>query len=550
MVSKIHTGTLSGIDAYPVTAEVDLASGLPGLTIVGLPDASVNEAKERVKAAIKNSGFDFPLKKVVINLAPADLRKEGAGFDLPLAVGILLAASSLSDAAFLESACFIGEVSLSGDLRRVNGALSLALMARAQGLKHVIVPEANVLEASLVDGIHVYGLAHLRELPVLFLHPQTFERPVDHSALMAEAHRSARTPSIDMADVKGQQAAKRALEVAAAGGHNMLMVGPPGSGKSMLAKAFSGILPPLTFDEMLEVSRIYSVAGLLTSDYTADSPSEASSGKRPQQGLMFSRPFRSPHHSASMAGLTGGGSHPKPGEITLAHRGVLFLDECVEFPRPVLEVLRQPLEDGEVTVSRAAQSTTFPAKFILLGAMNPCPCGYLGDPGRTCTDTEFQVQRYISRLSGPLLDRIDIHLELPRISETELLGITSTVPSEASPSADSPPVETSAVIRERVIAARKRQEARYADTGIYCNAEMTPAHMRDHAQLDDAGLAMLKRAIQRLNLSARSCNRLLKLSRTLADLDASDPILPHHVGEALRFRALDRLYQKAGTITR
>ncbi len=518
MIAKVITGSLSGIDAHPVIVEVDLSSGIPGLTIVGLPDAAVSESKERIKAAIKNSGFAFPLKKVIINLAPADIRKEGTGFDLPMAIGILLSSEALTPTEFLDSTCFIGEVSLAGELRRVNGVLSMALMAKEKGFKHLVVPEENVMEASLVEGIEVFGLKHLNELPVFLLHPYSFLKPVDQKELLAKAQKAVST-SIDFADIKGQKTAKRALEVAAAGSHNLLMVGPPGSGKSMMAKALVGILPPLSFDEMLEVSRIYSVAGLLSRE----------------QSLIYERPCRAPHHSASTAGITGGGSHPKPGEITLAHRGLLFLDEFVEFPRNVLEVLRQPLEDGLVTISRAQQSCTFPARFMLVAAMNPCPCGFLGDPVKTCIDSENQVHRYSGKLSGPLLDRIDIHLEVPRIHEDELLGSSKETEEKT---------ENSETVRKRVIMARERQAERFRCTGIYSNAEMTAAQIKEFCILDNSTRELMKRAIHRMNLSARAYDRILRLSRTLADLEDYKTIQSHHLAEALQYRALERLYQQ------
>ncbi len=515
MISRVYAGSLTGLDADCVTVEVDLASGIPGLTIVGLPDTAVNESKERIKAAIKNSGFSFPLKKIVINLAPADIRKEGTGFDLPLCVGILLASEILSSTEFLEKTCFIGEVSLEGSLRRINGALSMALMAKAEGFKYLVVPEENLAEASLVEGIEVFGLRFLNELPLFLLHPHTFSKPISRKSLLEQAIQQSSRPYVDFSEIKGQEMAKRALEIAAAGGHNMLMVGSPGSGKSMLAKAFAGIMPSMTFEEVLEVSRIYSVSGLL--------PRE--------QSLMHQRPFRSPHHSASKAGLTGGGSCPKPGEITLAHRGVLFLDEFVEFPRNVLEVLRQPLEDGVITISRAQQNITYPAKFILLAALNPCPCGYTGDPVKTCSCSDAQIDRYISKLSGPLLDRIDIHLEVPRLSETELLNRTGSG-------------DSSAIIRQRVEAAREKQNQRFAGQGIYCNAEMTPRHLKEFCRLEGGAQEVMQRAIARLHLSARSFDRILRMARTIADLADSEGIQAGHVAEALQYRAINKLYNK------
>lgn len=521
MIARVYTGSLTGLDAQKVIAEIDLSSGLPGVTIVGLPDAAINESKERVKSAIKNSGFDFPLKKMVINLAPADIKKEGTGFDLPLALGVLLAAETLTPTDFIQDALFVGEVSLEGSLRRINGALSIALMARDEGFKYLVLPEENVAEASLVEGIEVFGLPNLQSLPVFLVHPYSFLKPINRERLLAEALENQQTPIVDFKDVRGQDQAKRALEIAAAGGHNVLMAGPPGSGKSLLSKAFAGILPPLSFQEVLEVSRIYSVAGLLPKEHS----------------LIRHRPVRSPHHSASMAGLTGGGSNPKPGEITLAHRGVLFLDELVEFPRNVLEVLRQPLEDGVITISRALQNVTFPAKFLFLAAMNPCPCGFKGDGVKTCTCSDNQIQRYVSKLSGPLLDRIDIHLEVPRLSDSELLSLSSTTVVVE-------PAESSASVRDRVVVARAIQYKRFEGTGILCNGEMPPAQIRTYCQIDVGSQELLKRAVTRMHLSARALDRILRLSRTIADLAGKPMIETSHLAEALQYRALERLYQK------
>ena len=508
MVNKITTATIIGLDAHIVSVEVDVLNSLPGVSIVGLPDAAINEARDRVRSAIKNSEFTFPSKKVVINLAPADLKKEGSNFDLPIALGILseeevLSSEQLSDYAFL------GELSLDGSLRTINGVLPLVLGLREQGIKNVIVPMSNATEAGLVDGINVYGAENLADVVNHFIDIPLKSVNIDiRSFLKSDKEEEF---IYDFKDVKGQKKAKKALEIAAAGGHNLLMVGSPGSGKTLMAKCFPSILPPLQLQEILELTKIYSICGLLSSN----------------KPLMTQRPFRPVHHKASAVGIIGGGSTPKPGEITLAHRGVLFLDEMVEFPRDVLEVLRQPLEDGEIVISRAKSSVKYPAKFMLLGAMNPCPCGYLGDKEKQCTCSDFQINRYLSKLSGPLLDRIDLHIDVPRLTSKELIDTSSHEESSIS-------------IRKRVMSARKIQAERYKDEGILTNSELTAKLIKKYCQIDNESASLMKVAIAKYQLSGRSYDRILKIARTIADLDCSENIKQSHLMQALQYRMFNK----------
>lgn len=507
MVNTVKTATVIGITAYEVSVETDVANSLPGMSIVGLPDASVNEARDRVKSAIKNSGYSFPSKKVVINLAPADLKKAGTSFDLPIAVGILTE-EEVMDSEKTKDYAFIGELSLDGTLRGVNGVLPLVLGLKEAGVKNVIVPDVNAKEAALNGEVNVFGAKHLTDVVNHFIETKISQTIVDVKDYLNRA--SCQDYTFDFKDVKGQQKAKRALEIAAAGGHNILMTGTPGSGKTLMAKCFPSILPPLELSEALELTKIYSICGLLP----------------PDEPLMMKRPFRAVHHTASSYGIIGGGSNPKPGEITLANRGVLFLDEMVEFPRSVLEVLRQPLEDGEIVISRAKHSIKYPAKFMLLGAMNPCPCGFLGDKEKQCTCTDSQISRYQSRLSGPLLDRIDIQIEVPRLTSSELM---STNDAE----------EDSASIRKRVVKARQMQIERYKNEPILTNSELTTDLIKKYCKLDDKSKELLKVAIVKYQLSGRRYDRILKLARTIADLDSSKDITQIHLMQALQYKGFE-----------
>ena len=509
MLSRVLSGAVLGIDAYLVTVEADVASGLPQFTIVGLPQGAVKEGKERVVAAIQNSGHVVPPKRLTVNLAPADTPKSGSGFDLPVAVGLLAGTGQMRRLERLGEHVLVGELGLDGGMRPVRGVLPVAVMARERGLKGVIVPEANVAEAAVVDGLEVRGAKTLAQV-VRFLEAREEIAPavVDREALF----RVASEYDCDFADVKGQEHVKRALEVAAAGAHNILMVGPPGSGKTMLARRIPTILPPLSLHEALETTKIHSVAGLLGAS----------------QSLVATRPYRSPHHTISDAGLIGGGSNPRPGEVSLAHNGILFMDELPEFRRNVLEVLRQPLEDSKVSLARAAVSLTYPSRFMLVAAMNPCPCGFHGTSGgKRCTCSPLHVQRYMSRVSGPLLDRIDLHVEVPAVQYREL--------------ADRRPGEASAAIRERVARARSVQSARFAHRpDMHANAHMAARDIREFCPIDEKGDALLRTAINRLGMSARAYHRVLKIARTIADLDGARDISSAHVGEAIQYRSLDR----------
>lgn len=506
MLARIWSASIVGIDALKVGVEVDVSGGLPGIVLVGLPDTAVQESRERVKAAMKNAGYAFPIRKIVINLTPADLRKEGPSFDLPISVGIMAASEQVS-AQLLGDHLFLGEVSLDGTLRPVAGILPVAAAAQNLGISSLVVPIDNAQEAAVVKGLNVYGFRYLSEVANFLNQPERYQ-PVklDEQKLVTKYN------GADLQDVKGQTHARRALEIAAAGGHNLIFVGPPGSGKTMLARRLSGILPPLSFDESLEVTQIHSVAGLLKN-----------------KGLLVrDRPFRSPHHSASGPALVGGGSFPRPGEISLAHRGVLFLDELTEFKRDVLEFLRQPLEDGYVTVSRTRQSVVFPAQFTLIASTNPCPCGYFGDTIQACSCSPRQREQYWAKLSGPLMDRIDLQVAVNRLKPEEITR--------------QPNGEGSEVVRLRVKEARDRAYNRFkADNTIRCNAAMQTRHLQQWCQLEDASRNLLEVAIRKLGLSARASDRILKVARTIADLAGEEKLLTNHVAEAIQYRTIDRM---------